>query len=361
MVSEADTAPLSPSQRPLQGEPQVSSSPLLARDLLQREVAGAPPEQAVLPGLAAATLMETRQGESYIDQSSRAAAVIASLRSERKSSFIGDQSLTAAISDLLPSILARGLADRLPSVASLRDSIKTLLQRTLAPATPFQRKGHEELERHNTDIKQVQKQKKALEEEDEALQPQAKFTNPLTDKKKSTLSLLTSLSQTLMDGLRFVWKICSEAISAVGRFIKGLKEPLPKSPTFTPSETAAPESSPFLNTKAKSEVPLEWKERFGDDPAEEVKKSAKTIQEILDELALEELREEQEEDREKALDEQHHQERLNQLRDALAKLLTPLSNGTIPVQFLSRHFVGPWVTTEDLMHAIRTARSKEIA
>jgi hypothetical protein len=358
MASEVDgaTAPLSANLRSLDAVPQLSAGS--SREALQRDAAGIAPEKPLLPGNP--LLLQSQRGESLIDQSSRAADAIAFLRGERRIAIKSDQTLSTTIQGLLadPSLITSTAG--FLSVSKLTEMIKALLQRSTAPVQQ-ERSAHQEIQQHEAETLQVKKQKKALDEDEEDL-PTEQIT---PDKPTTPQGLLAkgwgALSDAFSSLVRFVGRVCSEAISGIKTLIRGK----PESKIFTPwtphdsaqSDTVqqAPEPRKHLS------LPLEWKERFGDDPAEEVKAIAKSMQVILEELAREEYLEEQAEERKEAQQQEEREERMNELRDELAKLITPLADGTVPAQFLSRHFVGPWITTQDLMHALHDARKARAA
>ena len=100
----------------------------------------------------------------------------------------------------------------------------------------------------------------------------------------------------------------------------------------------------------------EWRTRFSDEPAKGVKEAVVTLSKVLEDFARGKRCEEHKNALEQKSFEQLERERMNKLRDSLAKLLVPMNDGNIPLSLLSRHFVGPWLTEEDLLAAIETAR-----
>jgi hypothetical protein len=339
------------------GEPKLGAG--ISREMLQRDAAGIAAEKPLLPG-SPKLYLQAQRGESLIDQSSRSADAIAFLRGERRTALRSDQSLTQTIQGLLADPSLRSSAAGFFGASKLTEMMRSLLQRITAAAPA--RKAHEELQQHDADTQLVKKQKKSLDDntEDALLDPDAIPAQPAAAKSLFSRAL-TTLSMSFSDFVRFVGRVCSEAISGIRAFIKGRAE----SQIFTPwksSDTTGTETPSFIQASRKPiEPPPDWTQRFGEDPAEQVKADVKSMQAILEELAREEYLEEQAEERKESLESEERRERMNKLRDLLAKFLTPFSDGTVPAQFLSRHYVGPWVTTQDLMHALQAARAERAA
>jgi hypothetical protein len=124
---------------------------------------------------------------------------------------------------------------------------------------------------------------------------------------------------------------------------------LPAPPITLVAGASAPQ------TQTKEPLP-QWTQRFGDDPRERLKETVNNVTKVLEEIARARHEEKERENLTQEQIEEQERSKLNRLRDLLASLLVPMDDGVVPLSLLSRHFIGPWRTDDDLRAAIARAR-----
>lgn len=151
----------------------------------------------------------------------------------------------------------------------------------------------------------------------------------------------------------------------VGKLLRGLKEGMERlsrkggdfytggilSPPATPPLAGAPTSP-----KHGQDSLQQWSQRFGEDPREKLKETVQSVSKVLEEISRARLEEKARDRLAQEQMEEHERVKMNRLRDLLASLLVPMDDGIVPLSLLSRHFIGPWRTDDDLRAAIARAR-----
>jgi hypothetical protein len=284
---------------------------------------------------------------SIVDRGTQEIAAIAQLRSDAMSHRVLSEVLVS-IRALLTPAHAQALKAAFPDVAAIQLALKSAMARILGAS--FVAPSHDRGTTPGTAATQLSDETEVSEEQSEEFE---QLPQRLGAVRLTLLERLGGLASKIGQWTR---RVCAGAL----RVIRSLRDALPRkdkpegfhSFPLPAAAPGAPASGSGGHTQRSASAPRSWTERFGEDPQDEVKKALLTVSKALEEIAVARRREKEEAMIAECTEQAAKQRKMNILRDALAKLLIPLSDGTVPLHLLSRHFVGPWVTHEDLRNAV---------